>query len=474
MADPTREAGLSDELATAWATVAAEVAGFEATMRSLPVVHRPDPLDLRRELAARFRFDEGVPVDRLTDELIALLRRGLVHVTHPRYYGLFNPSVRPAAVIGDTLAALFNPQLAVWSHAPAAQELERLTLARLARALGYDPEAMAAHFTSGGAEANLVATLAALAIRCPAAATGGLRALDRQPVLYLSSESHHSFVKVARMTGLGTDAVREVPLDGRFVIDPEALDRMMAADAARGLHPFMVVGTAGTTGTGMIDPLSALADVAARHRAWFHVDAAWGGAAVLSPALRPHLAGIERADSITWDAHKWLSVPMGAGMVFTRHPEAMERAFRVLSGYMPPATSAVTVDPHLVTPQWSRRATGLKVFCALAELGVGGFARLIDHQTAMADLLRRRLGEVDWIVVNDTPLPVVAFSHPDIRQGHVTTTAIRDAIYARGNAWISALPDACGEPALRACITSYLTTEQDIEALVEELEAVRR
>lgn len=472
MADAA-DAVTDDALAAAWRTIADEVAQFETTIRSLPVVHQPDPLALRAEVESRYRFDRAVPLDRLTDDLIALLRRGLVHVTHPRYYGLYNPSVRPAAVVGDTLAALYNPQLAVWSHAPVAQELERHTLRCFAVALGYDADAMAAHFTSGGAEANLAATLAALATRCPAAATGGVRALDRQPVLYLSSESHHSFVKVARMTGLGTDAVREVPLTAGFVMDPEALDRMMAEDADRGLQPFLVVGTAGTTATGMIDPLPALADVATRHGAWFHVDAAWGGAAVLSPTLRHHLAGIGRADSITWDAHKWLSVPMGAGMVFTRHPEAMARAFSVASGYMPPAASTVTVDPHLVTPQWSRRATGLKVFCALAELGLGGYARLIDHQAAMGDLLRRRLVAAGWIVVNDTPLPVVNFTHPHVRDGRTTVTALRDAVYARGNAWISALPAACGEPALRACITSYLTTDADIEALVEELESVR-
>lgn len=460
-------------LESAWATLAQEVATFESTIRSLPVVQQPDPLALRGELERRYDFAAPVPIDCLTTEMIALLRRGLVHVTHPRYYGLYNPSVRPAAVLGDALAALYNPQLAVWSHAPAVQELERLTLRRFATALGYDPDTMAAHFTSGGAEANLAAMLAALATHCPAAATGGLRALDRQPVLYVSGESHHSFVKAARMTGLGTDAVRVVPVTSWFTLDAEALDAMMTADAAAGLHPFMVVGTAGTTSAGMIDPLPAIAGVAAKHGAWYHCDAAWGGAAVLSPRLRPLLAGIERADSITWDAHKWLSVPMGAGMIFTRHAEAMSRAFGVASAYMPPATSPVTVDPHLVTPQWSRRATGFKVFCALAELGVEGYADLIDHQAAMGDLLRERLGEAGWIVVNDTKLPVVNFTHPDIRAGRITNTAVRDAIYARGNAWISAVTLTGGEPTLRACITSYLTTPEDVAALVEELEAVR-
>lgn len=452
--------------------VAEELAAFPELIRTLPVVNAADPVELRTALARRFSFDRPEPLLPLTEELITLLRTGLVHVTHPRYFGLFNPSVRPAAVVGDALAALYNPQLAVWSHSPVVQELERLTLRTFAAALGYDPDTMAAHFTSGGAEANLVGVLLAIAARCPAAAVDGVASLPRRPVIYVSGESHHSFVKIARMTGLGTSAVREVPVTGALVMDVEALDAMMTHDAAAGWMPLLVVGTAGTTSAGMIDPLPAIADVATRHGAWFHADAAWGGAAVLSPALRPLLAGIERADSITWDAHKWLSVPMGAGMIFTRHAGAMDRAFNVASSYMPPAASAITTDPHQVTPQWSRRATGLKVFFALAELGLEGYGRLIDHQTAMGALLRERLREAGWSVVNDAILPVVNFTHAAIREGRTTTTAVRDALYARGNVWVSEVQLTGKERVMRACITSYETNPEDIEVLVWELEGV--
>lgn len=454
----------------AMSRVAHELATFAELIRTLPVVNAPDPVALRTALTERFTFDHPEPLLPLTEELITLLRTGLVHVTHPRYFGLFNPSVRPAAVIGDALAAVYNPQLAVWSHSPVVQELERLTLRTFAAALGYDPDTMAAHFTSGGAEANLVGVLLALAALCPEAAEDGLAALPHRPVIYVSGESHHSFVKIARMTGLGTSAIREVPITDQLVMDPDALHQMMVADATLGHLPLMVVGTAGTTSAGMVDPLPAIADVAAHHGAWFHADAAWGGAAALSPRLRPLLEGIERADSITWDAHKWLSVPMGAGMVFTRHPEAMAKAFAVASSYMPPSTSPVTSDPHLVTPQWSRRATGLKVFFALAELGLDGYARLIEHQAAMGGLLRERLTAAGWIVVNEAVLPVVNFTHPAIRDGRTTSAAVRDAIYARGTAWISEVQLTGRERVLRACITSYETMPDDIEALVCELQ----
>jgi glutamate/tyrosine decarboxylase-like PLP-dependent enzyme len=137
---------------------------------------------------------------------------------------------------------------------------------------------------------------------------------------------------------------------------------------------------------------------------------------------------------------------------------------------MPPAASPITSDPHLVTPQWSRRTTGLKLFCALAELGIDGYARLIDHQAAMGERLRELLVAAGWQLVNDTRLPVVCFTHPAIVAGRTTTAAVRDAIYARGNAWISEVQLGGRHKALRACITSYLTQEEDLSALVEELE----
>ena len=134
-----------------------------------------------------------------------LLRNWNVHVTHPRYFGLFNPSVRQAGLVADALVALYNPQLAVWSHAPVANEIERLTLRTFTKALGVDPETILANFTSGGTEANFSAVLAALIQRFPGVAESGVAGLPSRPAIYLTSESHHSFVKIARMTGLGTN-----------------------------------------------------------------------------------------------------------------------------------------------------------------------------------------------------------------------------------------------------------------------------
>jgi glutamate/tyrosine decarboxylase-like PLP-dependent enzyme len=293
-------------------------------------------------------------------------------------------------------------------------------------------------------------------------------------VIYLTGETHHSFVKIARMTGLGTDALHEVSLTQRFTLDVDALARRIQADLEQNWLPLMVVGTAGTTGAGLIDPLPQLAETARRFGLWFHVDAAWGGSAMLSSPLRPAILGIEKADSVTWDAHKWLSVPMGAGMFFCRHPEAVKRAFAISTSYMPHESDDQTVDPYAATAQWSRRLIGLKVFMALAELGLDGYGAMIERQAALGDHLRNRLRDTGWLIRNDTPLPVVCFSHPDLQRGGLTTGQMLETIYARGRVWISDVLLGGQERVLRACITSYRSTEADIECLIEELEHARR
>ena len=165
----------------------------------------------------------------------------------------------------------------------------------------------------------------------------------------------------------------------------------------------MVVGTAGTTAAGAIDPLPDLARFCRSENLWFHVDAAWGGAAIISPRLKHYLAGIDAADSITCDAHKWFSVPMGAGMFFCRHPDAVAEAFRAETSYMPRKTDAPVDDPYTTTVQWSRRFIGLKLFLALAQHGEAGIAEMIEHQARMGDVLRESLKSSGWSIVNTTP-----------------------------------------------------------------------
>ncbi len=456
-----------------WTQLAVEIEDFTREIRDLPVQTQVTPAEVRAELEARYTFQFPIPLQEVTADVIRLLRRWTVHVTHPRYFGLFNPSVRQAGIFADVLTALYNPQLAAWSHAPAANEIERHTLRHLAAALGMDPDAVLANFTTGGAEANLSAVLAALAHHFPEASENGVRELGVRPAVYLTSESHHSFVKIVRMAGLGTRALREVPLTKQLTLDPDALRRQIQADRQGGWYPLLIVGTAGTTGGGLVDPLTELAEVAIECGAWFHVDGAWGAAAALAPRLRSAVAGIEHADSLTWDAHKWLSVPMGAGLFFCRHPDAVRRAFAVSTSYMPEGVSSDAVDPYATTPQWSRRFIGLRVFMALAELGLDGYGELIDRQAQLGDRLRERLRGAGWLVVNDTRLPVVCFTHPDLQAGRTSTANILAEIYKRGRVWISDVVLGGRERVLRACVTSFRSEEPDIECLLEEVEHAR-
>jgi glutamate/tyrosine decarboxylase-like PLP-dependent enzyme len=458
---------------TLWEQVGEEVEDFIGHVRELPVASTTSPGAVRDEIESRFDFAAPIPLSDLTAQVAGLLRRHTVHVTHPRYFGLFNPSVPEAAIVADTLAALYNPQLAAWSHSPAANEIERLTLNYFVRALGLDDQTTFANFTTGGLEANLSAVVVALAQRFPGYERRGIAGLDARPVIYLTSESHHSLVKICKITGLGTDALSEIPTTARFTIDTRALRERIRADEQAGRCPFLIVGTAGTTGGGVVDPLEALVGVARESNLWLHVDAAWGGAAILVPRLRPALAGIEAADSITWDAHKWLSVPMGAGMFFCRHADSVRRAFDVATSYMPSIAGTGIVDPYLTTIQWSRRAIGLKLFMSLAERGRDGFAERIDHQARMADILRAKLTDAGWIIVNDTPLPLVCLTHDDIRAGRSSTAAIVRSVQARGQVWISDVVLGQHERVLRACITSFRTVEEDLDILVAELERSR-
>ena len=247
-------------------------------------------------------------------------------------------------------------------------------------------------------------------------------------------------------------------------MDVDDLARRVDEDRRDGLAPFMVVGTAGTTGAGAIDPLTELASFCRSQDLWFHVDAAWGGAAIISPRLRGHLAGIEDADSITCDAHKWFSVPMGAGMFLCRHRDAVGEAFRVETSYMPGRSPGAAVDPYTTSVQWSRRFIGLKLFLALAHLGESGYVDMIEHQARMGNVLRQSLARAGWRIVNATPLPVVCFT----RDG-LDTSRFLAALYQRQIAWMSDVRLGGGAPVLRACITSFKTTEAEVEWVVSEM-----
>ncbi len=466
----------ADDRRALWQRLIEAIEAYTEEVGSARVAPRLDPEEIRGLLA---RFDFGAPVEpnEALDFAVGGLWRHQVHTPHPRYFGLFNPAPTTMGIAADALVAAFNPQLAAWSHSPLAAEIEQHLVRAFAERFGYDRERAEGTFTSGGAEANHTALLAALLRAFPEVGRRGLLALRSQPVLYVSSEAHHSFWKAARLCGLGTEAVREIPVDGELRMEVDELRAAVERDRREGCSPFMVVATAGTTAAGTVDPLPAIADLADEERLWFHVDAAWGGAAALDSALRPILAGIERAASITFDAHKWLSVPMGAGLFLTRQTGVLERTFRVAAGYMPRDAGDLSVaDPYAHSIQWSRRFIGLKLFLSLAVAGWRGYEEAIRHQTAMGELLRERLRAASWEPVNRTPLPVVCFvdsTRPDGGSGAYLDAVAADVV-GSGDAWISTVRLGEARPALRACITNVRTGPADLDALVTALGAARR
>ncbi len=457
-----------DTRAALWRTLIDTIEDYTTHVGERRVTPELAPQKIRALLSA---CDFSTPLAAV--DALKFAARGLTeyqaHTPHPRYFGLFNPAPTTMGIAADALVAAFNPQLAAWSHSPFAIEVEQHLVRSFGERFGYDPGTTDGAFTSGGAEANHTAVLTALSHAFPDFPTKGIRGLSGQPVMYVTSESHHSLLKAAKLSGIGLESVRHIEVDERSRMRPDVLEEAIERDRAAGYLPFLVAGTAGTTNAGAIDLLGPLADVAEKNGLWFHVDAAWGGAAALVPELRPLLLGIERAHSITFDAHKWLSVPMGAGVYITRHMTIMDQTFRTETAYMPrEAANLGIMDPHLHTMQWSRRFTGLKVFLSLLAAGWDGYAEAIRHQTRMGALLRSRLARGGWIIENETELPIVCFSDPGSTDPHAAVMQI----VASGEAWLSTTI-VQGKTVFRGCITNYRTQPQDVEKLVQSLAGVR-
>jgi aromatic-L-amino-acid decarboxylase len=436
-------------------TIQDHFAKVQSELASGPILPNVTAEEIRTWLGARYDFSRARSLDEVVADVEDMLRTWQVQVTHPRYFGLFNPSVTLASVVADTLVAMYNSQLANWRTSPAANEIERHTLGWLSEKFGLPADSIAT-FTSGGMEANLSAIVTALTRAFPEYGERGLRHLPAEPAIYLTREAHHGYNKIAHMTGLGRRSLRMVATDRDLKMDLADLARQVAEDRSNGFAPFMVVATAGTTATGVIDPLTEISRLCKEENLWLHVDAAWGGSAIISPRLRHLLTGIEAADSITCDAHKWLSVPMGAGMFFCRHAETVAEAFRAEVSYMLGKKAGPVFDPYTNSAQWSRRFIGLKLFMALANYGESGYVEMIEHQTDMGDLLRDELRQSGWRIVNSTPLPLVCFT----REG-LDTVKFLSELHQRQVAWMSPA-EIAGEPVIRACVTSYLTTESDI------------
>lgn len=430
-----------------------------------PVTPTLDLVSFRRELES-FDFQAPRPLDDLLTWTITQLEHGLVHVTHPRYFGLFNPAPTFPAQCADRIAATFNPQLATSKTSPAAVEIEAHVIRSIALRAGFPPES-AGHFTSGGSEANCTAVICALTRSNLAYGTEGARAFGGAPVFYVSRESHLAWLKIAHQVGIGRSAARLVATDGSGRMDANALANAVKADRAQGCVPFMIAATAGTSNAGMIDPLVACADIARNHGLWYHVDAAWGGALIASDRLRGVLAGIEQADSTTIDAHKWFATTMGCGMFITRHAPVLSSAFQVSVSFMP--SNVHGLDPYVTTMQWSRRFLGLRLFLSLATAGWAGYGAHVERSVELIGLLKEQLLARGWRIANDSPVAVLCVEPPPAL-GEVKPIVSR--LLASGRAWVAAAKFE-GRDVIRICVTHGETAPDDVIELVNALHAAR-
>jgi len=421
-------------------------------------------MDVFRDQLRAFDFERPLPLERVLRWTLDQMEHGIVQMSNPRYFGLFNPGATFPAQCADRVTSFFNPQLASSGSSPVPVALESHLIGAMARRAALGAQATG-HFATGGSEANYTSLICALTAAHPGFAADGARAFPGSPKFYTSRECHIAWLKIAHQAGIGRSALRLIGTDGRGRLDPNALSRAIHEDRAAGAVPVMVVATAGTTGGGMIDPLHGCADIAQAEHLWYHVDAAWGGAALASERLRPLLEGIGRADSITIDAHKWFATTMGCAMYLTPHGGLLAQAFHASTSFMP--SSVAGVDPYLNSVQWSRRFLGLRLFLALAAAGWEGLGAHVERSVAVIECIKERLLARGWSVINDSPLAVLDVTPPP-ELGEVRRLVRR--VVASGRAWVAPATFE-GRDVVRICATHGETTLADVDELVAVLQA---
>jgi aromatic-L-amino-acid/L-tryptophan decarboxylase len=438
------------------ATLAAQPAcgdvGAEALARSLreSAPEEPSPLE---PLLDRL-FDEWIPR--------SFLAPGPGYLAYIPGGGLF-----PAA-LADFIADTTNRYTGVWQAAPVLVQLEANALDWLRDWMEF-PRTTRGLFTTGGSMANLNAILCARERH--------LGTEIRQGVMYTSTQAHHSILKSARIAGVFSDRVRSIAVDESFRMRVDALAEAIQRDRAEGLTPFLVVSSAGTTNTGAVDPLDAIADLCAAEGLWHHVDGAYGAAFYMEPSLRPLLAGLPRADSLTLDPHKGMFLPYGTGALLVRDGAALRAAHHVPhAGYLPTLPDADEFyDPSLHGPDLSRGFPGLRVWLSVKLLGAARFRAAIAEKRELALAAAARISRIPGIVMDAHPqLSLFAFhlSWPGATQDdeNAATRALMDGVTARGRVMLTGC--TVDERYLgRVCVLSFRTRRHRIDACVEDVAA---
>jgi aromatic-L-amino-acid decarboxylase len=447
-------------------------------LRDLPV-SRYEGVEATRRAVALDIPEEPMSLDDLVEHLRELVMERSMYPGHPRFYAYITGAGTIPGAAADLVAAGLNANLGGWRLSPAATELEHHLTRWFAGQFGL-PEGSGGIIVSGGAMAAFIG----LKMARDRKAGWDVRAEGLlghpQLVIYGSEEVHSVNDRAADMMGLGREAVRHLPVDETYRLEVAALRKAVEEDLAAGRKPIAAVGSAGTVATGAIDPLDEIADVCAEHDLWFHVDGAYGGPGILAEELRPLYRGIERADSIAFDPHKWLYTPHSGGCILVRDFENLPRSFSIQEHaaytYEDKEATGSGVDGVDLSPQFSRGFWPLKVWVSLLAHGRAAYARRIAHDVALARYLAEQAeARPEFEVVAPVTLSIACFRYvpPDLPDGpgreeylNQLNERLMTELQMSGRVFPSNAV-LRGTFALRACIVNFRTEAEDMDALLD-------
>ena len=417
-------------------------------------------------------FDEPLPEKGISiEDILSRFRTDVaphaMGVPSPRYFGQFNPTPLPIGVWADVFTSMLNQNAGAWRNGPTSAMIEARVIRWLCDLLNYGPRSFGT-LASGGSEANLIALKCARDSVSATIKDRGVRSASSDLVVYASEQCHYSIDKSVDILGMGRNSLRKIPTDDRFHIRVDALREQIARDRDEGLLPACVVGVAGTTSTGVLDPLEELAAVARENDCWYHVDAAYGGPLAFSPKHKDKLHGIETADSITFDPHKWMFVPFSCGAVLAREGGRVLRdAFDMSPEYLNEDRGGADVefDFFRYGQMGTRRFNSLKLWMAIKFMGREGYARTVERQIALTKYLASRIDALpEFERVGEVETAVCCFRH---KSG--SEQQLQQIIEREGEVWLTTTV-LNGRRALRVNINSFLTEQHHVDHLVTQIE----
>jgi len=451
------------------------IAGFLDSLPERSVTSGETPEEIRAHLGTGSLPEAGAPADALLTQATDLLFDHSLFNGHPRFMGYITSSAAPIGALADLLAASVNPNGGGWNLSPMASEIEAQAVRWMADLVGFPAES--GLLVSGGNMANFVGFLAARRARSPEE-PGTAGTAGRRPLVYASHETHTWVQKAADLFGLGSQAIRWVETDEDQRLRTDHLNEMITADLKAGYLPLMVIGTAGTVATGAIDPLPEIASICKRHDIWFHVDGAYGALAAALPEASTDLKGLDGADSLALDPHKWLYAPLEAGCTLVRKRQHLLDAFAHRPSYY--NFDADVAEPPTnyfeLGPQNSRGFRALKVWLGLRQAGRQGIIQMIRDDMEMARFLAELVEKHEELAAHDQHLSITTFRFepadlamdPSAAETYLNelNTELLNRLQAGGEAYISnAVID--DQFLLRACVVNFRTDRRDMEALVE-------